>query len=81
MSLLKNLKARLPGTRVSARKSQPERTDTTKEHMQAPDLDKLLVIPVSKEPREEQMRSYHFNQGQFLARQERWDDLTTIVTK
>ncbi|WP_439141186.1 hypothetical protein [Planktotalea sp.] len=81
MSLLKNLKARLPGTRVSARKSLPERTDTAKEHMQAPDLDKLLVIPVSKEPREEQMRSYHFNQGQFLARQERWDDLTTIVTK
>ncbi len=81
MSLLKNLKARLPGTRVSARKPQPVQTYEAKEHMQAPDLEKLLVIPVSKEPREEQMRSYHFNQGQFLARQERWDDLTTIVTQ
>lgn len=43
------------------------------------DLDKLLVIPVSHEPREEQKRSYFFNQGQFLARQERWDDLTRLV--
>jgi hypothetical protein len=79
MSLLKTLTARLPRTRISTRKSKPTTSRASPEQMRTPDLDKLLVIPVSKEPHEEQMRSYHFNQGQFLARQERWDDLTTLV--
>lgn len=42
-------------------------------------LSSQLVIPECKEPREEQLRSYYFNQGQFLARQERWEDLTKLV--
>ncbi|MEM9580524.1 MAG: hypothetical protein AAF891_07530 [Pseudomonadota bacterium] len=43
------------------------------------DLDKLLVIPECNEPHEEKMRSYYFSKGQFLARQERWADLSTLV--
>lgn len=44
-----------------------------------PDLKKLLVLPECTEPHEEKLRSYYFGQGQFLARQERWDDLTAMV--
>ncbi len=81
MSILKTLTARLPGTRISRRESAPSKPKKVKATLEQMDLDKLLVIPVSKEPREERLRSYHFNQGQFLARQERWDDLTAMVKK
>lgn len=45
----------------------------------SPDLDTLLVLPECAEPREEKLRSYYFGKGQFLARQERWDDLIALV--
>lgn len=48
---------------------------------ESPDLEKLLVIPISDDPKEEQLRSHSFNKGQFLARQERWEDLTNIVNE
>lgn len=80
MSLLKSLTSRLPGSRISRRSNV---SSTRLQHQNAtnelPDLDKLLVIPVSNEPHEEQLRSYYFNQGQFLARQERWEDLSKLV--
>lgn len=79
MSLFKSLAARLPNTSITKRKDTRKATGTAQRKIEHPDLDKLLVIPVSDEPREEQLRSYFFNQGQFLARQERWEDLTQIV--
>ncbi|MGH1577621.1 hypothetical protein [Planktotalea sp.] len=87
MSFLKSLKARIPGTRIT-RRTLAKGLETSHSLEKAPrraasdhpDLDKLLVIPVSDEPREEQLRSYYFNQGQFLARQERWEDLAQLVT-
>jgi hypothetical protein len=79
MSLLKSLTARLNGTRISQKTKAASRTLGHVTKTDKPDLDKLLVIPISQEPHEEQLRSYYFNQGQFLARQERWDDFTTLV--
>ena len=81
MSIFASLKSRLPGTHISAR--QPKRLKNSKNlNLSAqPDLEKLLVIPVSEEPHEEQLRSYYFNQGQFLSRQERWEDLTTLISE
>ena len=81
MSLLQSLKFRVPGTKVSQRRTtkaanSPKRTKTA-----SLDLEKLLVIPVSEDPHEEQLRSYYFNQGQFLSRQERWEDLSDMVNK
>ncbi len=79
MSLLKTLKSRLPGTPISKRSASKTPVREAHSKSEHPDLDKLLVIPISKDPHEEQLRSYHFNKGQFLARQERWDDLAQIV--
>lgn len=88
------LSDRLPqfAERMSAKMPTPKTMHLGAEHtaerglpeLKAPkssrvDLEKLLVIPVCEEPREEQKRSYYFNQGQFLARQERWEDLTRLV--
>ena len=71
--------ARLPGTQITPRTSVVKKPSKASIQNDAPDLDRLLVIPVSKEPHEEQLRSYHFNQGQFLARQEHWEDLSKLV--
>ena len=79
MSLFLSLKSRLAGTRVSQRKLENSSAPINGSASAQPDLEKLLVIPVSKEPREEQLRSYYFNQGQFLSRQERWEDLTALI--
>ena len=79
MSIFKSLAARLPGMQITPRTAVVKKPSKASIQTDAPDLDRLLVIPVSKEPREEQLRSYHFNQGQFLARQERWEDLSILV--
>lgn len=79
MSLIKSLRSRLPGTKISKRAAQAPVKSAPSSQPEHPDLDKLLVIPISKDPLEEQLRSYYFNKGQFLARQERWDDLIQIV--
>ena len=79
MSIFKSLAARLPGMQITPRTAVVKKPSKASIQTDAPDLDRLLVIPVSKEPREEQLRSYHFNQGQFLARQERWDDLSILM--
>lgn len=81
MSFIKSLTARLPGTRISKRSALVSTQKDTKPKTDQPDLDKLLVIPISDDPQEEQLRSYYFNKGQFLSRQERWEDLTRIVTE
>lgn len=79
MSVFQAFKKFIPSTGFFTGKTKP--FDVTQDN-QCPnslDLDKLLIIPVCDQPHEESLRSYYFNQGQFLARQERWDDLTQLV--
>jgi hypothetical protein len=88
MSIFSTLKQKLPTKRkqpnTASKGLHNQRTpssaaSTAATHRTGPDLNKQLVIPVSDDPHEERMRSLHFNQGQFLARQERWEDLSKLV--
>lgn len=77
MRLLTSLKKSL----TALPKTAPftKRIRSTQDKIDGPNLDDFLVIPVSREPREEQLRSYYINKGRFLARQERWIDLSKLV--
>jgi len=77
-TLTKTFANRIPGTRAQAANAPAPRKP--KPAAGPIDLDKLLVIPECNEPHEEKLRSYYYTKGQFLARQERWDDLSAIVT-
>lgn len=83
--MIHTLISRLPRTAITRKQSRTDTSipDAPKKDVKAKsatlDLEKLLVIPVSSEPHEEQLRSYYFNQGQFMARQERWEDLVKLV--
>ncbi|MGB7318399.1 MAG: hypothetical protein WBC85_10580 [Planktotalea sp.] len=79
MSFITTLKTRLTGPQTSKRSNGSAASRAAPAKLEHPNLDELLVIPVSKEPHEERLRSYYFNKGQFLSRQERWEDLTQIV--
>ncbi|MEP5153958.1 hypothetical protein [Planktotalea sp.] len=79
MSFIQSLKSSLKASLGSKQRQVSAVPQIAAKASENPDLEKLLVIPVSDDPKEEQQRSHAFNKGQFLARQERWEDLSKIV--
>lgn len=78
-SLTKTVAKRISASRFSRTPKDPVTASGQATGTNTLDLEKLLVIPECSEPHEEKLRSYYFGQGQFMARQERWSDLTTLV--
>ena len=80
-SLLANLRAHAPRVRRLGMTKPSLQNDGAAPLTAYPTsmLDKRLVLPCQVESEEEAIRAEHQDRGQFLARQERWDELADLI--